>query len=371
MARVNYFTLLGLTPDASESDIKKAIYAKQSAWNRTNAQHFERYSNEENRKLLPDIKKVMLEKKSRAHEVARWEKETEALFNSDRAERMVEVRQLLQVFKSTPGYLYESQVERFSDLYGGLLEEGELRLLMGELGLGTRPNLANSGPNVDPGVVNEKTLAKYLEDIGKTNLYDFLGMGRNSALDDLRQTAADTLDRFRNSGIQSGNNSKWKSVAQRAVAVFRSVETRGKYDQALKTGETKKIMDRILELAENIALINDRKLDRGHTEQLVSMGQENGLDADEIVQVIVEHGVINGWIVTIEMAGDAVTINNLDDVIACERGHLNQKLTNNGKERTICRECMIQMKPFKICRCGRKVRPGANICPTCQHKFPG
>jgi len=284
---------------------------------------------------------------------------------------MVGVHQLLEVFKSTPGYLYESQVESCFDLYGGLLEEGELRLLMDELGLETRPNLANSGPNVGPGVVNEKTLAKYLEDIGKTDLYDFLGMGRNSPLDDLRQTAADTLDRFRNSGIQSGNNSKWKSVAQRAVAVFRIVETQGKYDQALKVGETKKVMDRILELAENIALINDRKLDRGHTEQLVSMGQENGLDADEIVQTIVDQGAINGWVTTIETTRDTLNIENYEDLIVCERGHLNPKLTNSGNERTVCRDCMIQMKQFKICRCRRKVRPGAKICPTCQHVFPG
>ena len=57
------------------------------------------------------------------------------------------------------------------------------------------------------------------------------------------------------------------------------------------------------------------------------------------------------------------------DVIVCERGHVNPKLTNNGKERTICGKCMIQIKPFKVCRCRRKVRPGADFCPGCGHNF--
>jgi len=365
MNRVNYFTLLGLTPDASESDVRKAIDAKELDWNKTNVPQFERYNNEENRGLLPDIKTVMLEENTRALEASQWERENEARFNNDLAKRMGGVHQLLAVFKNTPGYLYESQVKRFCDLYGGLLEEGKLRLLIDESGLETRSDPADSGPNLDPGVVSEKTLAKHLEDIGKSDLYDFLGKKRNSSLEDLRQKASNMLDGYRNNGSQSGNNSKWKSVAQTAYAVFRSVEKRGKYDQALKARETKKIMDQILELAENIALINYRKLDRGHTEQLISMGQENGLDADEIVQAVVEHGVINGWIVTIEIAEDAVTINNLDDVIVCERGHI------NGKDRIICRDmnCMVQLRPFKTCICRRKVRPGANFCPTCAYQF--
>ena len=36
-------------------------------------------------------------------------------------------------------------------------------------------------------------------------------------------------------------------------------------------------MDRILELADNIVLINYKKLDRGHADRLVAMGQENRL----------------------------------------------------------------------------------------------
>jgi len=58
-------------------------------------------------------------------------------------------------------------------------------------------------------------------------------------------------------------------------------------------------MDRILELADNIVLINYKKLDRGHADRLVAMGQENRLDAEEIVQIIVQNDVMNGWVVTL------------------------------------------------------------------------
>lgn len=274
MERENFYILLDLSIDPPETDqktIDSAIIKKQAEWSRlrnhpSRGLQFQKYIT-----LIPEIRRIMSDPKLRAEELKAsldlkdqdkqnkyteidhhidilmgkgfitrdeviklaqvhemQESEIQSRVNSKKENKFAKFDQQISL-RVAKGYVTETEIERLARRLGLVPDEVRPRIhcpiLKNEKETGETPR------EFDRSI--EKAIRENLRIIGKTSLYDFLGLPESTELEKLQASAIAKKQELNAVGKKDADLTAGNILAGHCVTIFKSEESRISYDVSL------------------------------------------------------------------------------------------------------------------------------------------
>ena len=370
MDRENFYSLLGLEPGVTLDGILRALDLKLAEWNRDDIPDQLRYRNQEYRRLEPLIRKVMTDKSLRDQEATDWYQRRSHDQDLARTALLDPIRLVLESFKKHPGYISEEGLAILGDNYGIPVDDSELIGLIEDVQIPVKPVVGDRiNSSRSDNYALPRRLEEFLSDVGEQDLYRFLGLQSDAALEELQHISSVMAARYRDAVNRFGENESRKRVAGICVSVFGNQTRRDVYDRYLENKEHDRIKAPILELAENIASLNSGTLEAQYTDHLIGLAVDGGLSRVDMMSDLVQLATEKGWDVKFpEVVGD---IRDHNEYLACKNGHISPRKGEDERPRLVCPECRSPLTNFVKCPgCGRQNPASMDYCNRAGCKTP-
>jgi len=278
MERENFYILLELAIDPPETDpktIEAALSRKQAEWSRLRNHPSKGLQAQKNIILIPEIRRVMSDAKLRAQELKAAlasrqkdkeskhteidrhiellmgkgfisreeviklaqvhdlnENEIQTRVNARKNQKFIKIDQQISL-RIAKGYVTEGEIERLARRHGITPDEIKSRIHCP-----IRKNDKESGEpprQIDRSI--EKAIRENLKIIGRTSLYDFLGLPESASLENLQEASTAKKQELATIGRKDADLTASNTLAGHCVTIFKSPELRIAYDVSLATGK--------------------------------------------------------------------------------------------------------------------------------------
>ncbi len=317
MQRENYYIILELSVDPPENDrevIEKAIQNKKIEWSRlrnhpTKGLQIQKYIN-----MIPDIQFVMQDDKLRAEEALA----AAEFIESGRENKISEIDSHIDILMGK-GYISKEDIIRLAEIHGlsqgdineriaskknakyvrvdqfinlrmgkGYISEDEVIKIAKKNGMTPeeirnriRCPIVKDDKDIDHLKIQpldksiEKAITDNLKVVGKTSLYNFLGLAETCELKQLQEKAGKKKKELATIGKKDAVLTASVTLAGQCQTIFKTNETRIAYDVSLARAKLAALDSDI-----NIAAIN-KKIRHEYFDALINKAMEYGMDKDE------------------------------------------------------------------------------------------
>jgi hypothetical protein len=344
--RPNFFVLLDLNPDAPWSDAvyQKALADKRDQWGRDSTAGISPRDLVAQGKirLIPEIKKVMGDPVLRAIEAAaaRTElarKQNQRLDDFERALAFINVRTSIE----------QAELDKFIEAYKDIMTAQQIkdRITIPVRAGGGSPPLA---PQLDP--VMAKNIADRLEILHLASLYELLGAGTDKLSVAQLCDLADKLFLETVRRAHTEEDTVKKELAGYAKDVFKSEESRKKYDETLRLTSLNALLKKLDGIMSHV---NKKEVQVGQVALFLEEAQKAGWSRTEALSRLQEHARDRKWSLEVP------AIDPRSEKICCGLcKHLNDRGQN------FCSACKEALS-FDCPDCGHKVSCESIACGSC------
>lgn len=340
----NIYLLLDLDPNKpwNETEFQSQLQKKRQEWSRLiNIPNQKGVQAKQNLGLLQKIQEIAADPESRKAQAADALK---AKKNAETTEvkRFEERLDLLQL----KGHILEGELSLLLKDFGSTLSEPEIRKRL-RVPIQKEDATRQKRATIEPSVA--KTIAVKLASLGKTDLYDLLGVGPadNTVL---RQRADELYAGVQKKGVKTADDTTTAELCGNCLTIFSSNEDRAKYDESLRLQVYEDLKAKV-ELSGQVSKWVDAK----QIEQLLRQARQQRLDLDEAWSIIREHAGKRGISI-------GLPENLVGGIKALQRCGYCNWLNEQDKKR--CGNCGQPL--FSPCpRCGKPVPSDAMACSAC------
>lgn len=257
----NYFILLELPFDPPESDtnkINEAIAKKQAQWSRDQSNPVRKAKASEYLAALADIKKVMLDPRTRKQEASKAKQIKES--------KAKDLETKLKLYRAKSDKLSEKDLKQLLKVFGAFgftIDE-----IKKKFGSGNKPK-----ETIDPSKILDKTQARNVQnfmqqlDMKEKTLYDFLGIAPTASCNQLCETADSMKRKILAKGDKTGRDNAVQSLCGLCVVIFKDVASKRKYDNYVNLTKYKSVNEAVDELA----LGNQKRIEPRMKESLIDI----------------------------------------------------------------------------------------------------
>jgi len=317
MERENFYILLDLSINPPETDaavIKQTIKKKQAEWSKLRNHPTKGLQAQKNISLIPEIEKVMLDPQLRAEEL----EAAKNIIKQGKESKYPEIDRHIDILMGK-GFISQEEVFKLANVHGLSQNEIQDRInakkqekfghidraisLRMDKGYITEAEIAkiakrhsltedevrrrvrcpikkdDKGKNeVKPRHIDkslEKTINDNLRILGKSSLYDFLGLPESADLESLQTQAGRKKKELSNISRRDATATASNTLAGHCMTIFKSDETRNSYDISLARCRLAALDSDI-----DIAAING-KIRPEYYDVLVQKAMEFGMDQEE------------------------------------------------------------------------------------------
>ncbi|MGM0451812.1 MAG: DUF1566 domain-containing protein [Thermodesulfobacteriota bacterium] len=331
MERENFYILLDLPINPPESDLKTieaAISKKQAEWSRLRNHPSKGLQAQKYINMIPEIRRVMTDDNLRQQEA----EAARALARQNKENKYPEIDRHIELLLGK-GYLTKDDTIKLSEVHG--LTQGEIQERINvkknenyaridqQIGLrmakgflteseiekiakrnGVKPDAVRDrvhcpihknekGKNdtpprqLEPSI--EKTIRENLKILGKSSLYDFLGVPESTDLENLQKATAHKKKQLasaakKDAGVTAGN-----TLAGQCVTIFKNEDSRNAYDVSLAKS-------RLTELDSDIDISGiNGKIRPEYFDILVKKAMDFGMEKNEAERYIKDYCKRKNW----------------------------------------------------------------------------
>jgi hypothetical protein len=329
MARENFYILLGLNIEPPETDhaiIEDTIRQKQHEWSRLRNHPSKGIQAKQYIGLMPEIRKVMLDKELREQEAIEAQKisrksKLEKFTGLDRHIEIQlskgyitdpEIQKLASFHRVSEGTIRERISRKETEKYTEIDKHIELRLGKGYITEEEISRLAKlhgvdpkkirkrvkgpikkevkkvvAGKAIDGAI--EKVIRDNLKIVGKTTLYEFLGVPASSDLQTLQKKSKEKEAEVSKIRKKDAAATASGMLVGQCITLFKTEEGRSAYDTTLAQSH-------LVELNADIDMAGiDGKIRKEYVDLLIARAMELGMDRDEAIAYIENYCRKKGW----------------------------------------------------------------------------
>jgi hypothetical protein len=353
MADFNLFLMLDLDPAApwDKAAFDRSLQKKQALWSADADHPNQKKKNEarHNIQLIPQLIAVA------ADEQRRTEQAAEAR-NAAEARRKALSRELERDLKwlQVKGYLTPKQLADLEKQYVPAVISQEALKRRLHVPVQAKPAIeAESGPAVlDPS--KARKIQDDLDEVSKSDLYDFLELDRNSALHVLREKADDLYTRSQKNVNKTAKVEAQSRLAGECRDLFKTDEGRARYDATVDDARFDGMRDAANKMAGEANMLSAAAVQM-LVDEFLSAGGARVVQRG--IATLRSHAAKRGWVVELPPG--------MLEARTCGNGHV---VTGTPAAEARCRECGVPL--FEDCpRCPeRKIASDQRACPSCE--FP-
>lgn len=332
-SRPNFFILLGLDPDAPWDPklFSETLRKKRGDWSRlANGVARQSLAAKKNLALVPRIEEIMNNEEARQQEA----REARVFLEATRKARMAELNKQLE-FINAKSSIEQEELDKFVSEFADTLSAAQIKARITVKARERGSSTTSSDLLLDPTLF--KSITDRLQSVQKKSLYHVLNLPDSTATPILYQAAQDLYTTNVHKQQKTAEVTALIELAGLASDVFKSDETRKKYDESLRRAS----LDALLkDLDAIMARSNDK---------LVQPGQ---------VQLFLENAQKAGW-------GQQKALERLNE-------HIQQRkwsMLGTIAESVRCRKCNT-INPKNQKRCSNCGQPLAIDCPECDQLVP-
>ena len=330
MERENFFLLLELSVDPPEDDpsvIEAAIRKKQAEWSRFRNHPTKSIQAKQFIELIPEIRKVMLDADLRRTEAYA----AKNLIETKQDQRFSEVDRHIGI-RMAKGYITDEEIAQLAQFHNvtaddvrkrvektekaklavidkqlgirmgkGYISEQEIAKLSSHHGISkaeirkrikvpiTRGNVAakNAIQPLERSI--EKVIAGHLKIVGKSNLYEFLGLSPGASLQALQEKARETEKQILKLGKKDAVATASEALVGHCMTLFKTEQSRNAYDVS-------RAQAFLTELNADIDIAGmDGKIRAEYLDKLVETATGYGMDAEDARRHIAAYCKDKGW----------------------------------------------------------------------------
>jgi hypothetical protein len=351
MADFNLFLVLDLDPAApwNQALFDSRLRERQAFWSSQTTHPNQKKQNEARRhiQLIPQMLAVAADEQLRAQHAAEAR-------NASAARRKALQQELDRDLKyqQVKGYLTPKELAELEKRYAAVISPADLKKRL-HVPVQQKP-VSEAEPG--PAVLDPSTMRKIQDDLdqlGRSDLYDFLNMDRNSARG-LLLAEADRLYKASQANVNKTVEVEAQSrLAGAGQAHFKTDEAQARYDASLDDARFNGMRSAADKMAGETKLLTPAAVQM-LMDEFLGAGGERALQRG--LAVLRAHAAKKGWVME-PPAG-------LNKARTCGNGHV--VIGATAEER--CRECGVPL--FEDCpRCPeRKIPSDQRACPSCE--FP-
>lgn len=338
MERENFYILLDLPINPPESDLKTieaAISKKQAEWSRLRNHPSKGVQAQKYINMIPEIRRVMTDDTLRQQEA----EAAKALSQRDKENKYPEIDGHIELLLGK-GYITKDETIKLAEVHG--VKEGEiqerikvkkeekyarvdrqigLRRAKGYLTESEVEKIAKRNGLKPDDVKNrvhcpihkndkakkdeaprqlersiEKTIKDNLKVVGKSSLYDFLGVPESAELETIQKAAADKKKQLANVAKKDATATAGNTLAGQCATIFKNEESRNAYDVSLAKSKLTQLDSDI-----DISGING-KIRPEYFDILVKKAMDFGMERNEAERYIKDYCKRKNW--RVEMPSD-------------------------------------------------------------------
>lgn len=305
MSRENYYILLGLDPaEEDPAKIEAAIVAKQREWAMLRTHPTKGTWASSYIQQIPAMRRALSNPGDRQAEA---EDARRQLLNRQK-EKYTDLDEALNLL-GAKGHILESELEsllkrgNFKTFELSDLQERISRLSIEIIKDEPKSELEKISP-IDTST--EKKIESGLQLLGKKDLYDFLGLHKNSSLEALQSRTSEEYARTRLQTKKDAQVTANQELIGYCQHLFKDVTSRKRYDKTLD-------QQRFKSLDKHIAVAGmDKEIISSEFKFIVEEGAKLGIGKDDIIAYIKKVAAANNWSVVLPDTGSS-----LDQMAVC------------------------------------------------------
>jgi hypothetical protein len=341
----NIFILLDLDPTKpwNQAEFERQLQKKRQEWSRlVNMPTQKGIQAKQNLGLIPELQRIAADETLRKAQAEAAQQEKNAA-QAEAIKKFEEQLELIQI----KGYILEGELSRLIKDFAGVLSEREIR---GRLKVSVQKEQATARPRaaaLEPD--QAKTIGVKLNSLGKTDLYDFLGIGRADN-EKLVQQARILYKAVQDKGTKTADDTIAAELTGYCITIFKSDTERAKYDETLRLQAYESLKEKVDVIGQVSKRVDSKQMD-----ELLREAREQRLNPDEALVTIREHAAKRGFSIveTEKMAG---VVKELQRCGYC--GKLNDK---DKKHCVACGQPLQEPCP----KCAQMVASEETACGAC------
>lgn len=249
---VNFYLLLELPlnpPEENEEIILAAINKKRSLWSSMINHPTKKNEARQNLEMLPSIKAIMLEDKTKRQKEAKKAKDIKE------KEILIKKNKLIKIVKiiSLKGYISKEELKKIKNEFTEL-GENFINKAIGKVQV--RDTFYNENNKLDSVIYNK--IRDNLEIIGKDTLYEFLGLPENSSLEELKRSSKSVYESLRKITKKDSKVTARGELQGFCDIVFKDLKSKKEYDNKIKNDKLKDI-EEIIEVCRSKRFITSEE----------------------------------------------------------------------------------------------------------------
>lgn len=344
----NFFLLLDLDPTNAwtQADLEQRLQEKRREWSKdANSPSKKGKDAQRNLARMSELTAIAADPARRA-EHAKAAQDLAKSATREKQEQLEEDLRLLQL----NGYVTEAQVQNLAKKYAGHFSEKDIRARI------TVPIEKRAGPHKPAQEPLASTLAKEIDvdlaQLGRANLYDFLGAGEETDPSKLYQRASEKYNTLKIKTTKSNEDEASSRLAGHSLSIFSSPDKIAQYNETLR----RKKYDNLRSSADKIANFSeDKEISAPQVKQLLRDAKEQGLDPDEAIAFLKDHA--RAKLYHLILTED--TVQSVARLQAC--GYCRTLNEADDKHCTVCGQALREACP----RCGRESASSNSACSDC------
>lgn len=291
MDELNYYELLDLDPEVEDGPaIEKRLLEKQRLWSRQATEGTPRDARlaARNLKLLDSMRRTLADPAARASMASQARRRREQQLRESRTK----LSELLEFARGKVEDI-DAFVNRDCARYVRELGRAEVLRLIAAAGIKpvqSRPATPVRREMLEP--TTAKRVRDGLEHLGKSDLYDFLGLSRRCSARSLRERAEQINRTLLQSGRSDDQTAAGKELAGQCMAVFASEEGKERYNNTLTEERLDAALRDFLALAGQKGVIGQKE-----TAALLTIAGRQGIAASEASAYIRSVAQRRKWVV--------------------------------------------------------------------------
>lgn len=341
-SRPNFFILLGLDPNAPWNPklFTDTLHKKQTEWSRQGSGVARQaLTAKKNLSFIPRIREVMDDENLRQEEAAA----ARIQLATNRKARLEELTKQV-AFINAKSTVEQAELDKFVSEFEDTLSPGQIKALIKVKPREPGSNTASADLLLDPTIT--KNIADHLQIVNKQSLYQVLSLSDATATPVLYQTAQELYTDNVHREPKTAEVTALLSLAGFASDVFKSDETRKKYDESLRRAS----LDTLLkDLDATMSRSNDKLVQSGQVTLFLENAQKAGWEQQKALERLNEHIQQRKW----SMLG------TIEESLRCRKCN---KL--NPKSQKRCTGCGRELS-VDCPNCGQPVISEANSCGNC------
>jgi len=287
MDRENYFILLNLDPSITDDNqIEDTIKSKQREWSSLRNHPSKGGQAQNNLDQLKDIRNVMID-----NPPMREAERTEAISLLEQKKEKAK-ESLISTIRhlSLKGYLTEKEVNKLKEKNEHFTEQ-EIRKLIepNEIRSDDHKNVKTAKPVIDQTIL--QGIQKELKIIQKQDLYDFLGMNRNSSIESLKKRIDIKAVEIKKNNNKNANLTAQDNLIGYCLKIFQNETERSKYDNS-------KSLKKLLELEKDIEILGTSgTISVDAWDYIINQAKAKGIPQADAEDCITNYARKKAWII--------------------------------------------------------------------------